>query len=369
MKSKVFYTVALSFGCNDSSLPSITQEGVHVVVAADPGLDLCSASLMQMDEFVLRISKEFSVEPPSLDTRRLVLNWLVPEDFALRSSCNEAFSACARRPGTVYSKSAPFNHELVHAVAFNVGYPPSFFAEGLAVAYQGLGDQLGSVALSSFDYDVRPLIEMSGADLLLTPGGYPVAGGFTSFLIARFGIVSYLQMYASLGRQSGADEVDVVFQDEFDVSLEQAILDFEASSILLCGQAEYDAKLIECNAPELLWDGNLLEFHRSLSCDQDDSVGPFSDGTVVVSQTLSVVEDAAYELRVFGDSDPDVFSGVSLQYCGGCVLWSEYHAGVDNPPVIVQLRAGVYSIRLHGSASDTASIGLRLRRVENTQLE
>lgn len=131
MKEKILWTVmTFQFGCGDSSsLPEITDEGIHIVVAADPELDLCAGSLAQMDEFVVRVAREFSIAPPE-GSERLQFYWLASTDFFSRTPCDESFTACARRPGTVYSKAAPFNHELVHAVAYAFGHPPLILCGG-----------------------------------------------------------------------------------------------------------------------------------------------------------------------------------------------------------------------------------------------
>jgi len=364
MNHRIFSgAVCLLLSCNEPHLPDITQEGAHIIVSSDPGLLLCGGSLGQMDEFISLLSHEFSTDPPVLSDR-IDFNWLVSEDFSSRTSCNEAFVACARRPHTVYSKYAPANHELVHAVAFAIGHPPSFFAEGLATAYQGLGGGIQSFDLASFDQDVRPLLEMSGVDLSNTPGGYELAGGFTAFLITRFGIRAYLQVYAEMDREAEADVIDGLFLENFGVGLEASVSGFEASTIFSYGQAEFDAKLVECGAPGILWDGVLVEQHRSIACDQEDVVGPSGGGTAVVFQTIDIDKDDLYELRVVGDPTDGTFSGVSMQCCGGCISQINRLVSVEDPARLIQLEAGRYSFRLHGSALGETSVGFRLRRVE-----
>lgn len=354
--------VAIVFGCGGSPyLPEVSQEGFHVVVATDPGLNLCAGSLAQMDEFMVRISKELSVSPVT-GSKRVEFNWLDAADFASRAPCEAAFSACTRS-SRVYSELAPFNHELVHAVSFAVGYPPPFFVEGLAVAYQGLRDDDQSLGPLSLEYDVRSLLEMTGVELSSVPDGYERAGAFTAFLISSFGMQEYMSAYSAMSHQAKLDDIDAVFRRVFEMDLEQAIVAFESSFSPFCGQAEFDAKLIECAAPEIAWDGKSFEQHRSLACDQDDAVGPFRGDTVVVLQTLRVSESGTYELVVVGDSAAGVFSGITLHYCGGCIPLGRFRAGVGGSPQILPLQAGLYSLRLHGSAVEQTGIGLRLRRV------
>lgn len=109
-----------------------------------------------------------------------------------------------------------------------------------------------------------------------------------------------------------------------------------------------NAKLTECGAPELEWDGAAIELHRTISCDQGDEIGPFHGGNTVVLHTVVVPADGSFELAVIGDGP----SSVALQQCGGCEAHAAPIAAAGLAPATATLPAGRYSLRLLASAPD-----------------
>lgn len=362
--SKLFLplSLALSIGCGESSLPKVSHEGRRFVVAADPALVPCSGSLERMDDFVERIAKEFSVPLSDNSFGPIRFFWLDTDGFHSRAPCDDAFLACTRPPDTVYSTVFPSFHEIVHAVALQLGHPPSFFAEGLAVAYQGLGDDIQSLGPVSLDYDVREFAGMTGVELSLEPGAYDAAGAFTSFLVSHFGLQSYLQVYAGLDRGATMGDIDLMFLEAFAVDFEGAVAAFEDSFVPFCARADHDSKLIECGAQEIAWDGSSLAVHKTISCSDQAAIGPFHGDSVVVMGTVNISEAGLYQLKTVGDPVSKGFSGVTLHFCGPCVPLSSVRLGVGEPPRVVQLQAGRYSLRLHGSAAEETSLGVLLSR-------
>src|SRR5690606_7588570 len=122
-------------------------------------------------------------------------------------------------------------------------------------------------------------------------GGYSVAGAFTAFLIRAHGIERFLRVYAALGQFARRGAIDREFRTVFGVSPEQSIAEFNAAA-RGCVEIEFNAKLVECAAPALSWDGVSLVHHRTLGCDQVDTIGPFSDDSVIVLHTLEITEPA-----------------------------------------------------------------------------
>jgi hypothetical protein len=351
-------------------LPEVTEVGAHVELAADPGLQACSGTLAHMDEFVAAVSAEFSRAPPPPGDR-VRFYWLARDDFHARSPCPDDITACARGD-TSFSPLAPLDHELVHNLTAAIGTPPIFFIEGLAVAYQGLDadfphPEFDRTAYRLADLDVRRLIEQRSGSALRDMGGYPLAGAFTAFLIRTHGIERFLRVYAALGRSATIAAIDREFQAVFGASLEQSIAEFDASA-RDCIEFEFNAKLVECAAPELAWDGVRLVHHRTLGCDQDDAIGPFSGDAVVVLHTLELTTAGEYQLRVIGDAEEDALAGessrhaVSLQRCGGCgAPMLTNAAGLSARTG--WLDPGRYALRLRGPASRRSSIGLRLELI------
>lgn len=337
-------------------LPEPSDFGAHVVVAADPGLELCGGTLAHMDEFVARLSAEFSLDPPTGDDR-FTFYWL-GEEVHKRTPCPPEGLACAFL-GASYSPHAPLNHELVHNVTEAFGHPRPLFSEGIAVAFEGLGADTVDHLSSSF-LSVHDLLGLTTSRQLIHVHGYATAGAFTSFLIRSHGLDAYLRVYAAMGPLETARGVDRLFREEFGVGFDDSVAAFEAASeTTTCSRFQRDARLLECAAPELEWDGDRLLLHRSIACDQDDAVGPYGDGSVVVFRTVEIPEDGDYRVHLLADH-PDV--RVSLTACAPCGGLAEASAAGDSPSTI-PLAAGRHSLRLHAPVGARGSVGLRIERV------
>lgn len=367
MTRRVLLAGTLLLACND--LPDVTVVGTHVEVAADPELTMCGGTLAHMDAFVERVSATFSLPPP-VGADRLRIYWLEHSEFYARSECPPTAYACAKGTES-FMRALPVNHELVHSVTSTIGDPRPLFVEGLAVALQGLGNDVAQANLGFPstgeelpDLDLRDLMTAPTGVHLIELGAYPLVGAFVAFLLRKHGFEAFARLYASIGYRDTLAQIDRVFRDELGVSLDESIDDFEATASF-CTPKEYDAKLIECAAPELAWSGDVLVHHQSLACDQDDVVGPYGGDSAVAFFTLEIPEAGGYELRVLGE--PAEFgeglrSAVSLIPCTPCSgLEQAAYAGL--PPQTIWFEPGRYSVRFRGPASTPTSVGLRLARV------
>ncbi|MFY0531164.1 hypothetical protein [Nannocystis pusilla] len=342
---------ALGLACDP--LPPVRHEGVHVRVAPDPGLELCGGTLAHMDDFVARVSAEFGVDPPIGDDR-FTYYWLDPEDFGKRTPCPDAVAGCAVYDG-VYSKVAPLDHELVHSVSFAYGVGPQIFVEGLARAYEGL-----EAWRSPQPQRPRDVWKFVSANWI-APLDYDVAGAFTSYLIARFGLDVFLTMYAGLGLVAREGAIDRAFKTHFTVDLARTIDDFTADGGD-CLHEHADPKLSECGAPEIAWDGEYAAEFRRLACEQEDAVGPYYGGDVVVMRSLVVPVEATYDIAVITDEPALAPSlAISLFPCSQCGTDLAVTVGAGER-ITARLAAGRYSLRLHGSARREARIGWALTR-------
>lgn len=345
-----------------TDLPGVTAEGLHVRIAADPGLSLCGGSLSHMDEFVARAAANFGLPPPTGEDR-LMFYWLRNEDFYERSHCMATALGC-EEDGIILAKEAPLDHELVHAIAHRLGHPPSFFTEGLAAAYGGLGAIRKAPMIST--YGARESV--FAQDYLSVD--YGAAGAFNAFLVASHGIEAYLEAYALLPREPRATVIDDIFRDVFGASLAQLMDEFGATE-LPCSRAENDAKLVECAAPEIAWDGLALEEIRHLSCDQADALGPYNGHDLVVLKTLVVPENGLYEISVTQDTTDTTDtldikeppSAVSLVPCGACGAGPSVTVCASDGAAVVTLAAGRHSLRFHGSSRLATNVWLRMVRI------
>lgn len=346
-----------------TDLPDVTVEGLHVRIAADSGLSLCAGSRSHMDEFVARAAAQFGLPPPTGEDR-LMFYWLKGEDFYDRSHCRATALGC-EEDGIIFSKEAPLDHELVHAIAHKLGHPPPFFTEGFAAAYSGLGAIRKAPTISM--YGVRESV--FARDYLSVD--YGAAAAFNAFLVASHGIEAYLKAYALLPREPRATVVDDVFRDVFGASLAQLMDEFGATE-LPCSRAENDAKLVECAATEIAWDGLALEEFRQLSCEQADALGPYSGHELVVLKTLIVPQNGLFEITVTQDTTDatgttagieELPSAISLVPCGACGAGPSVAVSAADGTAVVTLAAGRHSLRFHGSSKLTTNVGLRIARI------
>lgn len=290
--------------------------------------------------------------------------WLRNEDFYQRSHCMATALGC-EEGGIIFAKEAPLDHELVHAIAHRLGHPPPFFTEGFAAAYGGLGAIRKAPMIST--YGVRESV--FAQDYLSVD--YGAAGAFNAFLVASHGIEAYLEAYALLPREPRATVIDDVFRDVFGASLAQLMDDFAATE-LPCSRAENDAKLVECAAPEIAWDGLALEDVRQLSCEQGDALGPYNGHELVVLKTLVVPQNGLYEITVTQDTTDTTDatadieerpSAVSLVPCGACGAGPSVTVNASDGAAVVTLAAGRHSLRFHGSSELATNVSLRMVRI------
>lgn len=363
MKPHILGALALCLACQAEAADDGPEAGEHIVVSAEPGLQLCGGSVAFMDEFIARVAAEFSIPAPS-GAGRIRFHWLESHEFVASSGCPAFLRGCARGLET-FSRSAPHNHEIVHNLASAIGGPPAFFGEGLAVAYQGFDGELllggggGGVGSSAAIREAltAPTIQLVTDDL------YPLAGSFTAFLIRRHGIEAYLRLYAELRADADLEEIDRVFSESLGAPLEESLAAFEADPY--CPHANYGAKLIECSAPALAWDGRALQMSRTLACEDADVVGPFHTGSAVVYYTIDIPERGLYELRVVGDEfEPGTNPSVALHPCEGPCWPVVFVAEARQAPHIGWLDPGRHTLRLHGPADAPTVVGFQLLRVD-----
>jgi hypothetical protein len=339
--------------------PVVAFEGEHVVVLADPGFELCGGSLAHMDGFVARMAALLQQAPPVAD-ERVEFRWF--SDAALLP-CGASQFGC-ERGGVVFSTQVPHNHELVHALVKDYGRAPPVFAEGLAVAHEGLdarADGLPALTLGQ-SAGVRVALAADAAEL-----DELTAAGFVSMLVAQHGMQKFLRVYSDLRRASTAADVDEALRARLGTGLADSIAAFEALP-LDCTQAQIDAKLMECEAPALEWDGARLAVFRELDCAQEDAVGPYDGERLQVLRTLTVDEAGMFELHAIADrpNSGAVFNAVVLTPCGSCgsgapvTVFPGEHARTP-------LAEGRYSVQLMGPATATTNIGFLLERVDPSE--
>lgn len=184
---------------------------------------------------------------------------------------------------------------------------------------------------------------------------YALAGEFSAFLITKYGLDTYLSLYSALAPDSNKTTIANSFMEHLGESLDKIITDFEAGA--QCPHAAYDAKVIECAAEPLLWDGSSLQLKREMSCEDSDVVGPFTGDRTILLRTLEVTQDGLYTLSLECSNDRAAFS---MLRCGTCNTRILQVNGVSS--IETRLETGRYAVRLHGSSLEKTRLSVTLTR-------
>ncbi|MDC0721951.1 hypothetical protein [Nannocystis bainbridge] len=340
-------------------LETAETRGRQVEVEADAGLQMCGGTLEHMDRFVEWFAGASGLPLP--DEPRISYRWMTPEHYARRNPC-AGMPACALGR-TVYATEMPHEHELVHAVASDLGLAHPFFVEGLAMAFEGgardarptddepqAGDGDKAAPMS------RVLTALRGRSLWLPGEYYFVAGAFTRYLIDRFGLDLHLEFYRRTWYADSYRTLARAFRAVFGTTLEQTVVEFEAERAD-CYYSGYRFKTFECEAPELAWDGDRLARSLTLDCEDDTAIGAAG----VNVRTLHSFEVAAtgrfrVELRDSGAVRATIGS------CGGCERASLVRllAGEVRE---VELPAGRYFLRAETEAAAPVTFGVVVEKL------
>lgn len=345
-------------GCVDTYEVS----GRQITVEADAGNEMCAGTLEHMDRFVERFAAEVGMVLPGEPW--IHFNWISPKRMIDENRCGQAF-ACAGL-GTVYSPAVPVDHELVHAAIAHVSLPHSFFIEGLAEAF----------ALPQFGHadafwagpprddgdpedDAAPppgVIEVLRATRGQLAGDhYELAGAFTRYLIDRFGMKRAFELYQRSVWAEPLRSTEATFLDIFGVTLQSAVADFEAR-YAGCTEFDYPMKLLECEAPEIAWDGERWGGFVPLDCADAEAIGRV--GSYEIQRSLTVPSDGTYRVEVRSGG-----AWVVIGSCGSCERRATAVAGVNGASDTAALPAGRYYVRIGSGARAPIDAGIVVERV------
>jgi hypothetical protein len=276
-------------GCGEDTPAGFVTE--HLIVEPTDATMVCRGTLDDLEAQLVRVAAALDVE--------------VQDPIDVYYGPSAVGEHCSQRPGVhvggctygygadtfIASEFLSLYHEIVHAVRHSSGPTgPSFFEEGLAVAFAGFrpfGVVLArqSDALPS-EHGPAALARAAGR---LGRDHYGTAGHFITWLIATYGQET---VSAFLKDTRLADAVDEAFADHFAVTLEEAELDWRATSELqyALGQACYPERALR-------WDGDALEYAARLSCDEPYVLGPF-EGDLIGTRGACFPLDRAGMLSV-----------------------------------------------------------------------
>lgn len=326
--------------------------GRQVRIEADAELEMCAGTLEHMDRFVERFAAEVGLPltgAPWIDYR-----WLVAGRFWRQNPC--AGSPACAIVRTVYATTIAHEHELVHAAASDLGLAHPFFLEGLAVAFEGaIRDDQADYSGAEADETARVLAVLRDGSIWLPGKHYPLAGAFTRYLIDRFGLRRYFEFYRRTWYADPYSALSRAFKNGFGLRLEQAVADFERTRAR-CGHEGYRFKLLECEAPELAWDGQRLARTLRVDCEDAEAVGQAGESVQIV-RSLVVPADGRYQVEVRGETR----ATVAIGSCGGCERRKIAEFEGDTGGTLA-LPAGRYFVRVASSAPDPVTVGLTLER-------
>jgi hypothetical protein len=166
---------------------------------------VCPALLGEIEEHSQVIGDALGIERPLVTYYK----YADAADFAANGGCGAGASACGRN-ATVNSTAGFDRHELIHAYLDPYGLPPRLFIEGAAVA------------LSCQHY---PRPTGSWRDALtadrFSPQLYGAGGWLVGYVMRMFRKTWFVNLYGSLQINATADEIAAVFEDIYDMPLDE----------------------------------------------------------------------------------------------------------------------------------------------------
>jgi len=169
----------------------------------------------------------------------------------------------------VYTTRSYHPHELIHVYAGELGFPPLFFVEGMAVMLGGGGG--GAV---NRDLPVELYVETDYFRDVAYPefgDSYSAAGAFTRFMLDRYGKEACLGFYAAVPNEAAGAEIREAFLSIMGETLEDALAQWRTGPELT--EAHIRLHLAECAAPSIEAPGAQFD---GLACEDRDVLYPFS---------------------------------------------------------------------------------------------
>jgi hypothetical protein len=210
--------------------------------------------------------------------------------------------ACAfPRSDVIYSSVIPAEHELVHIEL--EGWPPSLVREGAAEVF-------GS--MDHFNLVNEPSIEVLADERQILRPDYQAAGRFSRFIIDRFGLDAYLDLYVGLDGVEGRSAVEAGVAEVLGVGLSSLVEDFDEQRT--CDLDRWRFYDVECSVlPLTPWqDADHWSTTVDLTCDAPDVIGP-RDDIVWARRALYIAESDRYVMSVESD-DPSAVA--TIHPCG-----------------------------------------------------
>lgn len=306
---------------------------------ASASLRVCSGTRSHVATFIPFFAGELALETEGT----LRYSWLDEHDYP-SSTCPDSTAGC-QIGEHVYSRRPALLHELIHAVTFANGMNQlSFFTEGVAVAYDPFnGASPGPryrFAPPENERWLDPRDYMAG---MLPSEGYDTAGAFVTFLLMRHGPDRFVRMARDLAYDSNVQDVRRQFSLHYDVDLDEEVELFMANGP--CEKPGFEVRAYDCDMDLVPWDGSVLSWAASMSCDDNGVAGGIDPGLVansVRSVTVEVPRAGLHEIKL----EADGVAQLTIGRCFGCP-WAPQDSVVQAGEALVEdLAAGSHFLRL-----------------------
>lgn len=238
--------------------------------------------------------------------------------------------------------------------------PAKFFAEGVAVAVDSIGEGLAP-RYPVLDSDLAepiwdPRATMYGGDV-----NYATAAAFVAFLVVRRGPKRFHEFYRGLGGPVTMPWFREQFRRAYGVELDDEIATFR-QGIPPCEEDVYPLNLPECSGPGIAWGSEWLWEHEvSMACDEPGVVGgggPDWAWPSFYAVTLVVPTKGYYTLSL---DNLDVTARFGP--CFGCP-WEPHDVFLERESSqrTMLLDPGTYYLRVNSTSDESPFVTVRLHR-------
>lgn len=226
---------------------------------------------------------------------------------------------CIRGNGEIITDPGAIDHELVHAVACELGWPDRVYMEGTAEAFRGFAM---TNALAEIDIGLLKGEVGEGAR-----PDYPNSERFVRALVREYGIETFMDAYAHTPRASGREGFEQAFEAAFGEQFD------DASATLATGLPFYEPPAWDrcADLPELAWsEAGSIDFVANLDCSNETTLGPYHEGSLLNlpqnsmygAYAMTGVADREYLLQLAGREgfvsdldEPTQAWGVYIEEC------------------------------------------------------
>ena len=241
----------LACACEHDDAPRFKLDGLTVIQEFDE--PICAGTFPYFERRLRWLEQETGLPR---DPQGLSYRWLF-DRAALEAACSLSLGGCTKGRA-IFGDLIVFSHELVHAHLSRLGRPRPWLIEGMATM---LEDERNDAPQPLFTPSV--LVTLDDARDV----DYDAAGAFTAYLRERYGITLLLDYYEASADTDAKTSIDVfsdVFGDRF--------LDVE-TDYLDAGLPDMSGSL-ECDGPDVAWDGETWGHTFTLTCEDTGSIGP-----------------------------------------------------------------------------------------------